>query len=198
LRPRTQLPAIIVTDSISFLIRLFRYIGAALGVHPAKALAGCAQYVGKGKAPPPAAPKHCEGTGFRRAGPFRFLLISVSRRPGLSRNWTPVSLSAITTGKSSPMYISRMSRGEDRWPSCSAKMRREGLRRTPPSCPSCDESHRHLKGASATKKVENRARVRSIHNRRGAPSMLSSALVPLALFALIGMVALYGVYRAGA
>jgi hypothetical protein len=38
------------------------------------------------------------------------------------------------------VFISRMSRGEDRRRSCSARMRREGLRRTLRSCRSCCSS----------------------------------------------------------
>jgi hypothetical protein len=40
--------------------------------------------------------------------------IMAAHRPGLSRNWTPVSSSAITTAKSSPMSNSRTSRGAHR------------------------------------------------------------------------------------
>jgi hypothetical protein len=52
---------------------------------------------------------------------------------GLSRNKTPVLLSAITAASSSPMFISRMSPAGDRPPSCSAKTRRGGSRPISPS-----------------------------------------------------------------
>ena len=43
---------------------------------------------------------------------------AASRRPGLSKNWTPAWLSATAPGSSLPMSISRMSRADDQRPSC--------------------------------------------------------------------------------
>src|SRR5690349_24936761 len=53
--------------------------------------------------------------------------IAASRRRGLSRNRTPALLSATTRAGSSPMSISRKSRGEDRRRSCWSGTRQEGL-----------------------------------------------------------------------
>jgi hypothetical protein len=59
-----------------------------------------------------------------------------SRRPGQSRNKPPASSSATTTDSNSPMSTSRMSGGGGRRQTCSAKVRREGLRRIL-RCPNC-------------------------------------------------------------
>jgi hypothetical protein len=56
-------------------------------------------------------------------------LPSRSRRLGLSRNWTPVLSCAITAASNSRTSISKMSRGDARQPSCSARMRHGGLLR---------------------------------------------------------------------
>jgi hypothetical protein len=68
-------------------------------------------------------------------------------------------------------------------------MRHAGSRQALPSCRSCYESHRHLKRAERQEGGEPIQT--SIYNRmRGASYMPLSALPPLALLALIGIIAL--------
>jgi hypothetical protein len=54
-------------------------------------------------------------------GGARLAALAASRRPGPSKDKTPAMWSAITTGRRSRMFISRMSLAGDRRPSCSLR-----------------------------------------------------------------------------
>ncbi len=59
------------------------------------------------------------GNGASRHSPdIEWPRLAASRRPGLSRNWTPALSCATTTARRSPVCISRMSPAGERRPSC--------------------------------------------------------------------------------